>query len=74
MPGSRRLFWVEVSAATITGTLALTTTIVPDWIEFVSGWDPDQGDALVEWLIVLLMTTGLAFVTIMLIVAAMEEW
>ena len=43
---------------------------VPDWIEFVSGWDPDQGDGSAEWLIV----AGLCLVTIVLIVAAMKEW
>jgi hypothetical protein len=33
-----------VRAAMITGTLALTTAIVPDWIESVFGWDPDHHD------------------------------
>ena len=33
MPDSRRPFWGLVGAATITGTVALTTAIVPDWIE-----------------------------------------
>jgi hypothetical protein len=75
MPGSiRRLFWVEVSAATITGTSALTTAIVPDWIELVLGWDPDQGDGSVEWLIIWLITAGLCFVTVVLVAAAMREW
>ena len=74
MPGSiRRLLWVEVSAATITGTLALTTAMVPDWIELF-GWDPDQGDGSVEWLIVWLVTAGLFFVTVVLVVAATREW
>jgi hypothetical protein len=75
MPRSvRRLFWVEVSAATITGTAALTTAIVPDWIELVLGWDLDQGDGSVEWLIVWLITAGLCFVTAMLAAAATREW
>jgi hypothetical protein len=71
--GVRRLLWVEVSGATITGTLALAFAIVPDWIELVLGWGPDQGDESVEWLIVWLAAIGLAFVTVMLIAAAMEE-
>ena len=75
MPRSiRRLFWVEVGAATITGTSALTTAIVPDWIELVLGWDLDQGDGSVEWLIVWLITAGLCFVTAMLVAAATREW
>jgi hypothetical protein len=69
----RRLLWVEVSAATITGTLALTTAMVPDWIELF-GWDPDQGDGSVEWLIVWLVTAGLFLVTVVLVVAATREW
>jgi hypothetical protein len=48
MPGSRRPFWVVVGAAMIMGTLALTTAIVPDWIEFVFGWDPNHHDGSVE--------------------------
>jgi hypothetical protein len=32
----RRLFWVEIGLAAITGLLALITPIFPDWIEFVS--------------------------------------
>jgi hypothetical protein len=68
--GIRRVFWVEAGLATVTGLSALMTAIVPDWIEFVSGWDPDQGDGLAEWLIV----SGLCFVTIMLIMAAKQEW
>jgi hypothetical protein len=84
MPGSiRRLFWVQVSAATITGTLALTTAIAPDWIaaaivqnwiELVSGWNPDHGDGSVEWLIIWFITAGLCFVTVVLAAAAAREW
>jgi hypothetical protein len=33
----RRLFWVEIGAAAITGLLALITPIFPDWIELASG-------------------------------------
>jgi hypothetical protein len=71
MRGSiRRLFWVEAGLATITGMLAFITAIAPDWIEFVSSWDPDRGDGSAEWLIV----AGLCLVTVVLIVAAKKEW
>jgi hypothetical protein len=71
MRGSiQRLFWVEAGLATITGLLAFITAIVPDWIESVSGWDPDRGDGSAEWLIV----AGLCLVTVVLIVAARKEW
>jgi hypothetical protein len=56
--------------ASMTGLLALITPIFPDWIEFVSGWDPDQHDGSVEWLIVV----GLFVVTVVMLVLAALEW
>jgi len=50
--------------------LALITPIFPDWIEFVSGWDPDQHDGSVERMIVV----GLFVVTIAMVAAAVIEW
>jgi hypothetical protein len=66
----RRLFWVETALAAITGLLALITPIFPDWIEFVSGWDPDQHDGSVERMIVV----GLFVVTIVMVGLAAIEW
>jgi uncharacterized membrane protein len=66
----RRLFWVELGLAAMTGLLALITPIFPDWIEFVSGWDPDQHDGSVERMIVV----GLFVVTIVMVAAAAIEW
>jgi hypothetical protein len=48
----RPRFWVTVSFATITGFLCLITLIWPDWIEIISGWDPDQNEGSVEWIVV----------------------
>jgi hypothetical protein len=66
----RPLFWIEVGLAGLTGLLALITPVFPDWIEFVSGWDPDQHDGSVERMIVI----GLCVVTIALIAGAAVEW
>ena len=66
----RPLFWIEIGLAAITGLLALITPIFPDWIEFVSGWDPDQHNGSVEWMIVV----GLFVVTIVMVVLAAIEW
>jgi uncharacterized membrane protein len=66
----RPLFWVEIGLAALTGLLALITPIFPDWIEFVSGWDPDQHDGSVERMIVV----GLFVVTIVIIALAAIEW
>ncbi|GLS20326.1 hypothetical protein GCM10007874_33430 [Labrys miyagiensis] len=68
--GRARLFWVEVGLAAITGLLAFITPVFPDWIEVLTGWDPDQHDGSVEWTIVV----GLFVVTIALIAAATYEW
>jgi hypothetical protein len=66
----RPLFWVEIGVAAITGLLALITPIFPDWIEFVSGWDPDQHDGSVERMIVV----GLFIVTLVMVALASIEW
>jgi hypothetical protein len=66
----RRRFWVETGLASIAGLLALITPIFPDWIEFVSGWDPDQRDGSVEWLIVV----GLFLVTVVMFALTATEW
>jgi uncharacterized membrane protein len=66
----RPLFWIEIGLAAITGLLALITPIFPDWIEFVSGWDPDQHNGSVEWMIVV----GLFVVTVVLVALAAIEW
>ena len=65
-----RLFWAETGLAAISGVLALITPVFPDWIEFVSGWDPDQHDGSVEWLIIV----GLFVVAVAMAAAAAIEW
>jgi len=50
--------------------LALITLIAPDWIELVSGWDPDQYDGSVERAIV----TGLCLATAAIFTLALREW
>lgn len=62
--------WAELGLASITGLLALITQIFPDWIELVSGWDPDQHDGSVERLIVV----GLLIVAAAIFALAAQEW
>jgi len=65
-----RRFWVEIALDAFTGLLALITLIAPDWIELVSGWDPDQYDGSVERAIV----TGLCLATAAIFTLALREW
>ena len=41
------------AAAALTSVLTVVTLAVPDWIEVLTGSDPDGGDGSLEWLVVL---------------------
>jgi hypothetical protein len=69
-PTLRRRAWVETVVAGITSVLCVITPLWPDWIEAISGWDPDHGDGTVEWAIVM----ALLLITIVMIVMARRTW
>jgi hypothetical protein len=50
--------------------LAIVTPFFPDWIEAISGWDPDQHDGSVERVIVI----ALCIVSIGIFSLAAFEW
>jgi len=64
------MFWIEAALGTLTGVLAAITPFFPDWIEAVSGWDPDQHDGTLETWIVL----GLFAATVVMVLLAWREW
>ncbi len=66
----RRRFWLEAGLAAVTGLLCVITPFWPDWIEAISGWDPDQHDGSVEWMI----AAGFLVVTVVMLAAATQEW
>lgn len=66
----RRRFWLETGMAIVTSILFVITLVQRDWIEIVSGVDPDNGNGSLEWLIV----GVLLVVTIMLFTLASYEW
>jgi hypothetical protein len=43
-----RRYWAGLALSGFAGVLAVITPFWPDWIEAVSGWDPDQHDGWVE--------------------------
>jgi hypothetical protein len=49
------LFYAEVALAGMTGFLYVATPYCPDWIEAISGWDPDQHKGSIEWVIVMVL-------------------
>lgn len=63
-------FWVKTLLGSVTGVLFLATLFARDWIETLSGWDPDQHSGSVEWMIVM----GLFLVTVVLFTSARMEW
>jgi peptidoglycan/LPS O-acetylase OafA/YrhL len=66
----RARFWAEAAAAGVCGVLALVTVFWADWIEALTGFDPDRHDGSAEWLIV----AGLALVCVVASLAGRAEW
>jgi hypothetical protein len=56
----RRRFWIEVGLAFVSGCLLLLTLVTREWIEALTGWDPDHGNGSVEWLLVLALFAATA--------------
>jgi hypothetical protein len=65
----RSRFWIEIVAAAASGSLAILTLFWHDWIE-VTGWEPDNHNGTVEWLIV----GVLAVIAVIAAVLARVEW
>jgi uncharacterized membrane protein HdeD (DUF308 family) len=66
----RKIAILEIILASIAGLLAVITVFWDDWIEAITGWDPDHYDGSAERTIVV----ALALVAIALAVAARFTW
>ena len=66
----RRRFWVESVLALGCGLLAAVTLMWRDWIEALTGLDPDHHGGGVEWLVV----AALALVCLVAGSAARRDW
>ena len=52
------------------GILGILTIFWRDWIEVLTGWDPDQHNGTVEWVVVV----GLLAVAVVMGLAARRYW
>ena len=46
---------LETAIALLAGLLGIVTIFWHDWIEALTGWDPDHHNGSVEWLIVVVL-------------------
>ena len=65
-----RRFWLQLGFSAAALVLMIVTLISREWVEFLTGWDPDRGSGVFEWLVV--ATLGL--VAIGFGIAARAEW
>jgi hypothetical protein len=61
---------LETALALCAGTLGIITIFWHDWIEALTGWDPDQHNGSLEWLIVV----ALLAVAVLVGIVARRHW
>jgi len=61
---------LETAAALLAGVLGIVTIFWHDWIEILTGWDPDQHNGSIEWILV----AGLLAVAVAAGLAARRHW
>ena len=66
----RMRFWLEAGLASACGALAVLTLFLRDWIEALTGFNPDHGNGSLEWALV----GGLALACVTSGIAARREW
>jgi len=61
---------LELAVALCAGIFAILTIFWHDWIEALTGWDPDQHNGSVEWIVV----AGLLAIAIAMGIIARRHW
>lgn len=61
---------LESAIALLAGLLGVVTIFWHDWIEALTGWDPDHHNGSVEWLIVAVLLV----VAVAMAVVARRHW
>jgi hypothetical protein len=63
-------FWIEATLAAVSGFLFLLTLVWRDWIEAITGYDPDHHNGSAEWMIVAVLLVA----TLVFGLLARTEW
>jgi hypothetical protein len=66
----RARFWLDAALASTAAVLAALTVFWRDWLEFVTGLDPDRHSGALEWAI----AAGFVAVALVACSAARHEW
>jgi hypothetical protein len=66
----RARFWLETALALLSGCLGIATLFRPDWIEALTGFEPDARSGSLEWGIVAV----LLIVSVVASILARMEW
>ena len=61
---------LEMAVALCAGILGIVTIFWHDWIEALTGWDPDQHNGSAEWLIVAVLLA----VAVAMALVARRHW
>ncbi len=69
-PAFRTRLWLELALASTSGLLAVLSMFWLDWLEALTGFDPDEHSGSVEWAVVVL----LAFACVAVSLVARAEW
>jgi hypothetical protein len=70
MRAVRRRFWLESGLAVACGILAVVTLAWRDWVEALTGFDPDRHSGSLEWSVV----AALGVCCLVVGFAARTEW
>jgi hypothetical protein len=61
---------LETAIAAVAGILGILTIFWHDWIEALTGWDPDHHNGSFEWIIIV----GLLVVAVVVGAMARRDW